>query len=396
MRRLAATAQREPDHVGRLFDAEEAVEPSPPPIASEPAAPSPPDRIDPPGIWRIVFYRLVELVREFPRIVRGLSRLWHPFRRQMTTIFLMNVGIAAWETTLTVAVAWQLNAFAAKWSYLEIVGLITFTLVVFHGLHEAVFPFIRERYILKNFRVDFPMHVAMTCLRQSTERGVTEFPASKRTPLIQAGCPAAYSLTEMILRDPAFAARGIILMGVFWLTDPFLMAIGTLGMVLDFVVVLYMDARIYELNERRQQSENTLWGNMIHTLDADSVSSRPLSRTEKLIERCEDAWHEFKDASVQLGMKKLTLNEGVRNPLSLAIRWGTMLIIGWSVTRGDIQVGSFLMYVALIGNAGAPFHIVYAFQQQIMDTRPALRRLGLLCGIDFGITPPRYVADRSS
>jgi ABC-type multidrug transport system fused ATPase/permease subunit len=210
--------------------------------------------------------------------------------------------------------------------------------------------------------------------------------------LLQAGCPAAYTLTEMILRDPAFAIRGIILMGVFWFTDPFLMAIGTLGMVLDFVVVLYMDARVYELNERRQQTDNALWGNIIHTLDAESASDRPVKRTEKLIERCEDAWRDFKDATVQLGMKKLALNEGIRNPISLAIRWGTMLIIAWSVSRGDIQVGSFLLYVGLIGNAGAPFQIVYAFQQQIMDTRPALRRLGELSGIDFGITPPKYAA----
>jgi ABC-type multidrug transport system fused ATPase/permease subunit len=371
---VPAAERHQPDEIGQTLDT---------PAAAQHEAPR---------IWRVVVCRLVELVREFPKIVRGLSRLWPPFYRQMVTIFLMNAGIAAWETTLTVAVAWQLNAFAAKWSYLEIIGVITFTLVVFHGLHEAVFPYVRERYILKHFRVDFPMHIAMTSVRRSTDRGVANFPTSKITPLVQAGCPAAYTLTEMILRDPAFAMRGFILMGVFWFTDPLLMAIGTLGMVLDFVVVLYMDARIYELNERRQQSENALWGNIIHTLDAESASSRPRLLTEKLIERCEGAWHDFKDITVQIGMRKLVLNEGVRNPISLAIRWGTMLIIGWSVSRGDIQVGSFLMYVGLIGNAGAPFHIVHDFQRQIMDTRPALRQLGELCGIDFGITPPKYAA----
>jgi hypothetical protein len=343
-----------------------------------------------PTVWLIVLTRLAELLREFPKIVRGLSKLWPPFIRRMIAIFLMNTGIAAWETTLTVAAAVQLNALAAKWSYLEIVGIITVTVVAFQGLHEAVFPYIRERYILKNFRVDFPMHVAMVSIRHSKDQGVVNLPTNKKTPLVQAGCPAAYTLTEMLLRDPAFAVRGIILMTFFWITNPFLMTIGTIGMVLDLIVVLYMDAKIYELNERRQRSENELWGHVIHTLDAETASSRSPAVTEVLIERCEHAWRDFKDVTVQLGMKKLFLNEAVRNPISLAIRWGTMLIIGWSVSKGDIEVGSFLMYVGLIGNAGAPFHIVYAFQKQIMDTRPALRQLGTLCGIDFGITPPKY------
>jgi hypothetical protein len=346
-----------------------------------------------PRVWQIVFTRLTELLCEFPRIVRGLSKLWPPFSRRMVTIFMMNVCIAAWETTLTVAVALQLNALAAKWSYLEIVGIITITVVAVHGLHEALFPYIRERYILKHFRVDFPMHVAMVSIRNSEQSGIATLTANnKRTPLVQAGCPAAYTLTEMLLRDPAFAVRGLVLMGFFWFTNPLLMTIGTIGMVLDLAVVLYMDARIYELNERRQRSENALWGHVIHTLDAETASSRSPALTEKLIERCEQAWRDFKDVSVQLGMKKLVLNEGVRNPISLVIRWGTMLVIGWSVSRGDIEVGSFLMYIGLIGNAGAPFQIIYAFQKQIMDTRPALRQLGLMCGIDFGITPPKYAA----
>ena len=346
----------------------------------------------PPTVWRIVLTRLAELLREFPRIVRGLSKLWPPFIRRMVAIFLMNAGIAAWETTLTIAAAVQLNALAAKWSYLEIVGIITVTVVAVQGLHEAVFPYIRERYILKNFRVDFPMHVAMVSIRHSKDQGVVNLPTNKRTPLVQAGCPAAYTLTEMLLRDPAFAVRGIILMAFFWITNPFLMTIGTIGMVLDLIVVLYMDARIYELNERRQRTENELWGHVIHTLDAETASSRSPAATENLVDKCEQAWRDFKDVTVQLGMKKLFLNEAVRNPISLAIRWGTMLIIGWSVSKGDIEVGSFLMYVGLIGNAGAPFHIIYAFQKQIMDTRPALRQLGTLCGIDFGITPPKYAA----
>src|SRR4051794_24488827 len=91
-----------------------------------------PDKL--PRIWFIVFSRLLELAREFPKIVRGLSELWPPFRRQMRNIFFMNAAIAGWETTLTVAVAWQLNALAAKWSYLEVVGVITFTVVAFQGL----------------------------------------------------------------------------------------------------------------------------------------------------------------------------------------------------------------------------------------------------------------------
>ena len=150
--------------------------------------------------------------------------------------------------------------------------------------------------------------------------------------------------------------------------------------------------RIYELNERRQRSENELWGHVIHTLDAETASSRSPAVTEGLIDRCEQAWRDFKDVTVQLGMKKLFLNEAVRNPISLAIRWGTMLIIGWSVSQGRHRGGQFSHVCRADRQCRRAVPHLYAFQKQIMDTRPALRQLGTLCGIDFGITPPKYAA----
>ena len=106
-----------------------------------------------------------------------------------------------------------------------------------------MFPYIRERYILKNFRVDFPMHVAMVSIRHSKDQA--RVTAHQQEDAVGAGrLPGSLlRLPRCCLRDPAFAIRGIILMAFFWITNPFLMTIGTIGMVLDLIVVLYMDAQ---------------------------------------------------------------------------------------------------------------------------------------------------------
>lgn len=343
------------------------------------------------SIWRVVISRLAELARELPSIARGLSTLWAPFRRQVFIIFGINTVIALWETTLTLATAWQINALQSDLSYFEVVGIITLTMVAFYLLHEIVFPLIREFYILKHFRVDFPQHIAMQCIRWSTARGVDTLPPHK-TPVLQAGCPAAYTLTEMLLRDPQFAIRGLFLMAWFWVTDPFLMLLGTVGMVVDILVVLHMDARIYGPYGWLRQSEFTLWGSVFRVLDDESAPGRTSRENRALIDKCDGAWGELKKATVHVGCMQLRYQELIRNPISLMVRWGTMLIIGWWVSTGEIKVGDFLMYVGLIGRASDPFNIFYAFQQEVMQTREPLYQLGKLCGIDFGIAPPEHAA----
>ena len=65
-----------------------------------------------------------------------------------------------------------------------------------------------------------------------------------------------------------------------------------------------------------------------------------------------------------------------------------MLLVGWWVHTGDVSIGDYILFTSLAGRANDPLWVFLGIQQQIMTTREAIRRLGLLCGVDFGIERP--------
>jgi hypothetical protein len=65
-----------------------------------------------------------------------------------------------------------------------------------------------------------------------------------------------------------------------------------------------------------------------------------------------------------------------------------MLMVGWWGHVGDVSIGDYILFTSLAGRANDPLWVFLGFQQQIMTTRESLRRLGLLCGIHFGIARP--------
>ena len=66
-----------------------------------------------------------------------------------------------------------------------------------------------------------------------------------------------------------------------------------------------------------------------------------------------------------------------------------MLLVGWWVHVGDISIGDYILFTSLAGRANDPLWVFLGVQQQIMTTRESLRRLGLLCGVNFGIERPQ-------
>src|SRR5579859_7335299 len=88
------------------------------------------------------------------------------------------------------------------------------------------------------------------------------------------------------------------------------------------------------------------------------------------------------------GTRRLVSQLPVREGFSSVIRVAVMLLVGWWVHVGDVSIGDYILFTSLAGRASDPLWVFLGIQQQIMTTREALRRLGLLCGVDFGIERP--------
>jgi hypothetical protein len=69
-----------------------------------------------------------------------------------------------------------------------------------------------------------------------------------------------------------------------------------------------------------------------------------------------------------------------------------MLLVAWWVHTDQATIGEYIFFTQLAGRANDPLYVFFGFQNQIMTNRESLRRLGLLCGIDFGISRPPATA----
>ena len=88
-------------------------------------------------------------------------------------------------------------------------------------------------------------------------------------------------------------------------------------------------------------------------------------------------------------MRRMIYQMPVRETVSQVVRVGSKLLVAWWVHIDQISIGEYIFFVQLAGRANDPLFVFLALQQKIMTTRESLRRLGLLCGIDFGIVRPK-------
>jgi ABC-type multidrug transport system fused ATPase/permease subunit len=226
------------------------------------------------------------------------------------------------------------------------------------------------------------------------ERNRSAVPAveldGKKAPIAQEGRLAAYQLTEMLLRDPAFAVRGVVVLGILLFKSPFLVGILLIGMVADLVVTMLMDARLSQPYAALREHQFRLRGIEYQVLDGNRSDAKDGGSAEReaRISAYEREWNAYIDATRFVEVRRLIYQLPIREGVSTVIRVCVMLIVGWWVHTGEVSIGDYILFTSLAGRANDPLFVFLGFQQQIMTTRESLRRLGLLCGIDFRIRRP--------
>jgi ABC-type multidrug transport system fused ATPase/permease subunit len=331
--------------------------------------------------------RSADWVNEAPGLARGLWELAEPFKWHFAVVFGFNLVIAVWETIQPFILAWGVDSFAAKVPYLDIIAITVFPVLAIGLPHGIVLPLARDLYAAWFVKPRYEKRLGLLCFERgrSARRATTGEIDGKKAPIAQEGRLVAYQLTEMLLRDPAFAIRGITVLAILAFKSPILVGILLVGMVADLVITLLMDARLFLPYAMMREHQFRIRGLEFELLDADP--RRPIERSAQTAD-CEREWDAYVRAAQYAETRRLIYQLPIREGISTVIRVGVMLLVGWWVHVGDISIGDYILFTSLGGRANDPLWVFLGIQQQIMTTRESLRRLGLLCGISFGIERP--------
>jgi ABC-type multidrug transport system fused ATPase/permease subunit len=337
-----------------------------------------------------VVRRSAEWVHEAPRIVRGLADLAWPLRWNFAVLLSFNIAIAIWETIQPFILAWGVDTFEAKVPYIQIVAIIVLPVLAIGLPHGILLPLARDLYAAWFIKPRYEKLLGMLCLRRRhTEPEATAELDGTRAPSAQEGRDAAYALTEMLLRDPAFAVRGLVVLVILLFKSPTLVGILVVGMIADLWITMLMDARLFLPYARLRDRQFRVRGLEYRLLDSEPASrSAAADESEAGVAVYEREWDEYVKVSRFVETRRLIYQLPVREGVSTLIRVAAMLLVGWWVHIGRVSIGDYILFTSLAGRANDPLWVFLGFQGQIMSARESLRRLSLLCGVDFGLKCP--------
>jgi ABC-type multidrug transport system fused ATPase/permease subunit len=337
-----------------------------------------------------VFKRCREWMVEFPGLVRGLYELARPFRWHLAVLLGFNACIAAWETIQPMILAWGVDTFAAKVPFIEMVAIIVYPILTIAIPHGVILPLFRDMYELWFIKPQFEKYVSLLCLKRSHSGDLSTHPEvlGRRAPVAQEGRTVAYGLIAMLVRDPAFALRGLVVFVVLsWMSPP-LLALLLFGIVADLLITLIMDARLFRPYALQQEHEFRVRGLEFKLLDGTRDETSDASQKHAEYSDCAQAWDHYVGATRFAEMRRMIFQTPIRETVSQLVRIGSMVLVAWWVHTDQVSVGEYIFFVQLAGRANDPLYVFLGFQSKFMTTRESVRRLGLLTGIDFGLAKP--------
>ena len=339
-----------------------------------------------------IIRRSAEWANEASGLARGLGELAAPLKWHFAVVFGFNIVIAIWETVQPFILAWGVDSFEARVAYLQVVAIIVFPVLAIGLPQGIVLPFARDLYAAWFVRPQYEKRLGLLCFDRAKApvRSTMSELDGKKAPIAQEGRLVAYQLTEMLLRDPAFAVRGVVVLGILLFKSPILVGILLVGMVADLVVTMLMDARLSAPYAMLREHQFRLRGLEYQVLDGNRSDPGDTGHAGRLahIAAYEREWDAYIAATRFVEMRRLVYQLPVREGISTVVRVAVMLMVGWWVHAGEVSIGDYILFTSLAGRANDPLFVFLGLQQQIMTTRESLRRLGLLCGIHFGIARP--------
>lgn len=194
----------------------------------------------------------------------------------------------------------------------------------------------------------------------------------------------------MLLRDPAYAIRGVGVLVFLYLVSPILVMLLLCGMLVDLWVTLRMDVRCAPLFNEEKDRHLVIYGLELkaHEPKTDTSHQNPDERWERrttkahLVKACDAGVAALQRAEF-CRIKWQYLRAAISRSFQVAI----MVLVAYWVYKGDLSLAQFLIFTSVATRACEPLTVFLSFQSVIMSNRELLRRLGLITNVDFGIKP---------
>lgn len=301
-----------------------------------------------------------------------------------------NILIAAWDAFVPLIMSWGVDAFKPDTPYFDVAVLIVTPILAFRFPPGVLLATVRDVCAIVYFRPRLFTFISETAMHhgRTTPWATALQLGGNGAPALQAGRANLIGMVESLLRDPIFAVRGFAVLTYLAYTMPSLALLVVLGILIDLLITFVMDAHLEKPYAKRQQRQNRLyrcemqaWGDetgrwLGHMAEA-SRSARYRKRVSSLV-----------TTTARVEVMRTLYETVLRETVTLLFVIATSLVAAWYVYEHTITVGGYVWCVQMAAKATDPLQVVLNIQRTLMTTRESLRELGILMGVDVGITKP--------
>jgi ABC-type multidrug transport system fused ATPase/permease subunit len=362
-------------------------------------------RMTPPGVpsVRATWHLMSQAGGRFGRCwaeCRGILRaVWRPapsLRWPMGCLLGFNVLIAAWDAFAPLILSWGVDAFRPDTPYFDVAVLIATPILAFRFPPGVLLAAVRDMCAIVYLRARLFTFISET----ATHHGRTRpWVAALRlggngAPALQAGRANLIAMVESLLRDPIFALRGFAVLAYLAYAMPGLALLVGLGILIDLLLTCVMDAHLERPYAQRQRRQNRLYRCEMQALGDDKERWLQHLTEEGRAARYRQRVASLVRTTVRVEVTRALYETVTRETLTLLFVIATSLVAAWSVCENAITVGGYVWFVQMAAKATDPMQVVLNIQRLLMTTRESIRELGILMGVDFGITEPTGLRSR--
>jgi ABC-type multidrug transport system fused ATPase/permease subunit len=301
-----------------------------------------------------------------------------------------NIIIAAWDAFVPLIMSWSVDAFKPDTPYFDVVVLIATPIIAFRFPPGVLLAAVRDMCAIVYLRARLYTFISETATHHGRTNpwAVALRLGGNGAPALQAGRTNLIGLVESLLRDPIFAVRGFAVLTYLAYAMPGLALLVVLGILIDLLLTCVMDVHLEKPYAKRQRRQNRLYRcemqalggareRWLENMAEESRSARYRKRVSSLV-----------TTTVRVEVMRAMYETVTRETLTLLFVIATSLVAAWYVCENTLTVGGYVWFVQMAAKVTDPMQVVLNIQRMLMTTRESIRELGILMGVDFGITEP--------
>lgn len=324
------------------------------------------------------------LTKEIPGIIRALYELIkakpNPLRKVLLCLAAFELVIAVFAGFQPLVLSLAADALKDGAPYTEVMLLIIAPVILLAVPHDLGLAFARDLFSKWYVEPRFLQKVSLRSVTYCRSPSVAVLITSKG-PALQEGRDVAWDLVAFLTREPFVAIKGIVIATGMFYVEPWLTAVVMCVIVLNVYITFKMRKRITIPMADMQTSGQKVKSIENELLDGDGDEGREIEYQER--------WSAYIHRIRRAERLRLLYQKIYKEAVTKGGLLATMLIAAWLMHTGQIEDVAIYLYLIVLAQSGDdPFEVVLGFLTRVVENREKLRRLGLVTGIDFGLSPP--------